>query len=305
MDDDWLPQRDETAVRLSDLPAAFEYHYDLGDGWEHDVEVLGPGADEPGCRYGEGACPPEDCGGPHGYASLLEVLADPAHPEHAAMKEWAGELADFDQAATDRLVRQVVGAVPASLRLVLDLAEGGVRLTPAGRFPRALVRRVQQERPHWSWSDRPASLEDDLLPLVGLHELVRAAGLLRLSRGTAYPTKVSGDDLQVVRRVRAWFAADPFREVLAVIVVAVLLAEHPCRFAALSGRVHAELGTTEWTIGGQPLSEHDVQGHLGWLLHLLIGLDMIVEDGEGYRPGPSAHSVLTQVAALAAGRRRG
>src|SRR5215207_3597015 len=73
-------QRDETGARLADLGSEVEYLYDFGDGWTHDVEVLGPGGSTPGCVDGRGACPPEDCGGPGGYAELLEVLADPAHP---------------------------------------------------------------------------------------------------------------------------------------------------------------------------------------------------------------------------------
>lgn len=51
----------------------------------------------PFCLAGARACPPEDCGGPGGHAELLAVLADPAHPAHAAMCRWAG--ADFDPAA--------------------------------------------------------------------------------------------------------------------------------------------------------------------------------------------------------------
>src|SRR5450759_1761465 len=89
-DEDWGDQRDERIVRLRNLPARFDYLYDFGDGWEHDVEVLGPGDGQPGCRYGEGACPPEECGGPVGYAELLEVLADPTHEEHADLRAWAG-----------------------------------------------------------------------------------------------------------------------------------------------------------------------------------------------------------------------
>jgi hypothetical protein len=67
-DDD---QKDEATARLRDLPERFVYVYDFGDAWTHDVEVLGPGADRSGCVYGEGSCPPEDCGGPRGYAELL------------------------------------------------------------------------------------------------------------------------------------------------------------------------------------------------------------------------------------------
>jgi Plasmid pRiA4b ORF-3-like protein len=34
------------------------------------------------------AAPPDDCGGLYGYYSLLEIIADPAHPEHAEMCDW-------------------------------------------------------------------------------------------------------------------------------------------------------------------------------------------------------------------------
>ena len=70
------------------------YRYDFGDDWEHvvDFEELLP-ADEgtyPRCVAGAGACPPEDVGGPAGYAEFLQALADPRHPERAAMLEWVG-----------------------------------------------------------------------------------------------------------------------------------------------------------------------------------------------------------------------
>ena len=41
------------------------------------------------CTGGARACPPEDCGGPPGYAHMLEVLANPKDEEHAEMKQWA------------------------------------------------------------------------------------------------------------------------------------------------------------------------------------------------------------------------
>ncbi|MHC5748773.1 MAG: IS1096 element passenger TnpR family protein [Nostoc sp.] len=36
----------------------------------------------PVCLAVQGACPPENCGGIWGYAQLLEVIADPKHPEY-------------------------------------------------------------------------------------------------------------------------------------------------------------------------------------------------------------------------------
>jgi hypothetical protein len=49
--------------------------------------------------WGKRHCPPEDCGGPWGYAELLDALADPAHPEYADRRAWVDE--DFDPEAFD------------------------------------------------------------------------------------------------------------------------------------------------------------------------------------------------------------
>jgi hypothetical protein len=69
----------------------FLYIYDFGDDWKHQI-TLEKISDEtltaPVCIDGKGACPPEDCGGPWGYANLLEILADPGNPEYGDMREW-------------------------------------------------------------------------------------------------------------------------------------------------------------------------------------------------------------------------
>ena len=48
----------------------------------------------PRCVAGENACPPEDVGGPFGYADYAEAVSDPSHPDHEALVEWGGP--DFD-----------------------------------------------------------------------------------------------------------------------------------------------------------------------------------------------------------------
>src|SRR3954467_11502528 len=80
LEDGWEDQRDEAGVRMRDLGPAFTYLYDFGDNWDHDLTVPGVGGAPPACIDGRGDCPPEDCGGPHGYAQLREALADPTHP---------------------------------------------------------------------------------------------------------------------------------------------------------------------------------------------------------------------------------
>ncbi len=94
---------DETRLTLNGLlrsgVARFTYTYDLGDNWQHQVliERTQPALDTgryPACVAGKRNCPPEDCGGPWGYAELLAAIADPIHPEHADRRAWLGE--DFD-----------------------------------------------------------------------------------------------------------------------------------------------------------------------------------------------------------------
>ena len=78
------------------------YEYDFGDGWEHEVAVKGRrrgrrGHGMPRGIAGEGACPPEDCGGPGGFAELKELLAGP--PSLPNVRRCACGLAKIDHPA--------------------------------------------------------------------------------------------------------------------------------------------------------------------------------------------------------------
>lgn len=90
-----LPADQVTLGQVAQVKEQIEYLYDFGDGWELTVAVeaaLDP--DEatriPRCVTGRRAGPPEDCGGVYGYAHLLDVLADPSHPDHDDQLDWLG-----------------------------------------------------------------------------------------------------------------------------------------------------------------------------------------------------------------------
>lgn len=80
------------------------YAYDFGDDWEHVLVHEGMESAEPSLRYprcvsGARRCPPEDCGGVHGFTEFLEAIADADHREHASMIRWSGGA--YDPSAFD------------------------------------------------------------------------------------------------------------------------------------------------------------------------------------------------------------
>lgn len=74
----------------------FSYIYDLGDHWEHRVEIekILPEYefDYPMVLKYRGNTPYEDCGGIYGYYELLEILENPEDPRYEEMKDWVEEL---------------------------------------------------------------------------------------------------------------------------------------------------------------------------------------------------------------------
>jgi hypothetical protein len=93
-----LEMIDETGVALSKLipksgrKSRWIYEYDFGDGLQHEVLFEGfvtvdPKVKYPICVEGARACPPEDCGGPWGYADYLAAIAHPQHERHEELLE--------------------------------------------------------------------------------------------------------------------------------------------------------------------------------------------------------------------------
>ena len=92
------------ATALPSRTSTMQYIYDPGDCWihtitVHDIEVLAEHNGRRGrlgdvhaltCVAGKRARPPEDCGGPSGYADFLKAVASPTHPRHQEMLAWVG-----------------------------------------------------------------------------------------------------------------------------------------------------------------------------------------------------------------------
>ncbi len=99
---------------LKDPLDRIQYEYDFGDGWLHQITLedsydYEPGRPLPVCIDGEMACPPDDVGGPHGYAMFLEAMIDSENPEHDSFVEWVGgkfEPEIFDIHSTNVLLGQ-------------------------------------------------------------------------------------------------------------------------------------------------------------------------------------------------------
>lgn len=80
-----------------------KFEYDFGDCWNHDIWLKGISEyqlDEPQkpiLLKGKGMCPPEDCGGVYGYASLLEILSKKRKSaEEKEQLEWYGIKKDYN-----------------------------------------------------------------------------------------------------------------------------------------------------------------------------------------------------------------
>ena len=110
---------DATVTKISDvLPKSgdrfqFQYEYDFGDSWHHEILFEGclpttKGIRYPVCVEGERACPPEDVGGVGGYKEYLEVLADVNDDRHEEMLRWRGmfDPEKFDAKKATKLMRR-------------------------------------------------------------------------------------------------------------------------------------------------------------------------------------------------------
>lgn len=97
-------EMDSNNISLGELlnrkGASLEFEYDFGDSWMHKIKVESredyKKGETPSIKLLDGAyaCPPEDCGGIYGYATMLEALKHPRSKAAREYKEWLDD--DFD-----------------------------------------------------------------------------------------------------------------------------------------------------------------------------------------------------------------
>lgn len=149
----WYPIEDSAAVTLGEvLPrvnAQINYTYDFGDEWQHKIrleKVLEPAPEltYPICIKGSRAAPPEDCGGPHGYTHMLQVLQDPKHPDYDMYSEWLEDEIDpefFDLEEANEALGMVAGdeeEFPGNLQPIPRMAIVLKPLKPMHKWVRSL-----------------------------------------------------------------------------------------------------------------------------------------------------------------------
>jgi hypothetical protein len=96
---------------------SFEYEYDFGDSWCHDVLFEGclwvePGQRYPLCVEGERACPPEDVGGTSGFAGFIVSIADPDDDRHEERLQWIGGTFDPEEFDPEKATKRMRRGLP-------------------------------------------------------------------------------------------------------------------------------------------------------------------------------------------------
>ena len=116
-----------TEVRMIDLHFPYDpeedrltilYEYDFCDSWLHLLSLARAVREEdamyPRCIAATRSGPPEDVGGPSGYADFLEGWIDPDHEEHEALRRWVGRKFHPEICNVDVIIKSIAKAVRAS-----------------------------------------------------------------------------------------------------------------------------------------------------------------------------------------------
>lgn len=130
-----------------DINKEFEYEYDFGDGWIHNIIVEKQIRDTkrnnvPECLGGARFRPPEDVGGTSGYEDFIKIIKNKKHPERDEYLGWAekdtrGYIYNQDYFNINEVNRRLYYALENDEENALQILTG-----------KGLTGQV-----HWGWSD--------------------------------------------------------------------------------------------------------------------------------------------------------
>ena len=118
-DEEFEDRADESKVSVGKVLMGegdwMRYTYDFGDNWRHRIllerivraETPSP---RPICLDGRRRRPPEDIGGPSGYADFLQVIFEPGQEDFDHFRGWAGgkfHAEEFDLKAVNKSLERM------------------------------------------------------------------------------------------------------------------------------------------------------------------------------------------------------
>lgn len=233
--DDELDQKEDTHIPLnsllSDVGQKLLYRYDFGDDWLHEITLIDQDNGEFNTAMqvclldAEGACPPEDVGGTHGYLRMLTTLDSGDQEEIEHYLGWLGRdnwdpdgiestlLAERIAALNLQLAQiyrashltwqlkpnELVSTSPIIqlLRPMLDiLSAQPLKLTNKGNLPLRLVQAmygIEQNLPSWQkrrLKRTKITTEQESAMICFSREIAQKAGLIKVTANKLQLTKI-------------------------------------------------------------------------------------------------------------------
>jgi hypothetical protein len=185
-------------------------------------------------------------------------------------------------------------------RWLLDRGVDGIALTQTGALNRALVREAVELRPDWRDTALfgPPNREDEIVPLVRLHQLLRDLRLLRRSGRSIVATKRARTLLVdpaalLAECAPALLAGDTFEAAVGELAAALMLAGERIEYDSLARVIHPAVVEQGWHSAGVPPSIHAVGATIGRLLAGLEALDLVTGTRRsGLELTPAGHHAL-------------